>query len=94
MIIKDKDLQQFWDDPSSNPPKRIPSALRKTLYRKLQLLEAAYMINDLRVPPGNRLESLKGDRAGQHSIRVNAQCRLCFKWEDGEAKGVELCDYH
>ena len=52
------------------------------------------MLDDLRVPPGNRLEALKGDRAGQYSIRINDQFRICFRWENGDAHDVEICDYH
>lgn len=62
--------------------------------RKLALLHAAAALEFLRVPPGNRLEALKGDRAGQHSIRVNDQFRLCFRWIDGHAEDVEIVDYH
>ncbi|MGH8233400.1 MAG: type II toxin-antitoxin system RelE/ParE family toxin [Rhodanobacteraceae bacterium] len=62
--------------------------------RKLEYLDAAGVLEDLRVPPGNRLEALKGDRVGQHSIRVNDQFRVCFRWQDGDAYGVEICDYH
>ena len=62
--------------------------------RKLQLLNAARDLNDLRVPPGNRLEVLKGDRKGQHSIRINNQWRICFRWADGAAENVEIVDYH
>lgn len=61
--------------------------------RKLEMLTAAKALDDLRSPPGNRLEALKGDRAGQHSMRVNSQFRLCFRWENG-AEGVEIVDYH
>lgn len=94
MRFKDKDLERFWIDPATFPPKRVPPSIRKTLYRKLQMLEAAFLVDDLRVPPGNRLERLKGDRMGQYSIRVNSQWRLCFKWTAYGAEGVELCDYH
>ena len=62
--------------------------------RKLRQLEIADRLDDLRVPPGNRLESLKGDRAGQHSIRVNDQCRVCFRWTDAGPEDVEIVDYH
>jgi len=62
--------------------------------RKLLMIEAAPSLNALRVPPGNRLEELKGDRAGQHSIRINDQWRICFVWRDGGAYEVEICDYH
>lgn len=62
--------------------------------RKLRQLEIADQLDDLRVPPGNRLEALKGDRAGQHSIRVNDQFRVCFRWADAGAEDVEIVDYH
>ena len=62
--------------------------------RKLRQLEIADRLEDLRVPPGNRLEALKGDRAGQHSIRVNDQFRVCFRWTDAGAENVEIVDYH
>jgi proteic killer suppression protein len=62
--------------------------------RKLRQLEIAGRLEDLRVPPGNRLEALKGDRAGQHSIRVNDQYRVCFRWTDTGAEDVEIVDYH
>ncbi len=62
--------------------------------RKLVLLDAATELNALRVPPGNRLEALKGDRKGQHSIRINDQWRICFKWKAGDAYEVEIADYH
>jgi proteic killer suppression protein len=62
--------------------------------RKLAQLHAATMLNFMRVPPGNRLEALKGDRNGQHSIRINDQFRVCFVWKDGDAYGVEITDYH
>jgi proteic killer suppression protein len=62
--------------------------------RKLAMLEAAVLLEDLRVPPGNRLEALKGDRAGQHSIRVNDQYRICFVWKEDGAHDVEIVDYH
>lgn len=58
------------------------------------MLEAAVELQDLRIPPGNRLEALKGDRAGQHSIRINQQWRICFRWRDGNATEVEIVDYH
>ena len=64
------------------------------MLRKLLILDAAYSLDDLRVPPANRLEKLKGDRAGQFSIRVNRQWRICFRWNDGDAHEVELADYH
>ena len=68
--------------------------LQRAAMRKLLLLDAAESLDDLRVPPGNRLEKLAGDREGQHSIRVNDQYRVCFRWEGGEAHDVEIVDYH
>ncbi len=62
--------------------------------RKLRQLEIAGRLDDLRVPPGNRLEALKGDRAGQHSIRINDQWRVCFRWTEAGAEDVEIVDYH
>lgn len=64
------------------------------MLRKLVAVDAAEALEDLRVPPGNRLEKLKGDRAGQHSIRVNDQWRICFRWRDADAHHVEIVDYH
>ena len=64
------------------------------LYRRLQMLDAAHTLLDLRTPPGHHLEKLSGSRAGCYSIRVNDQWRLCFRWSDGEAREVEFCDYH
>jgi proteic killer suppression protein len=69
-------------------------AIQRMARRKLALLTAARQLDDLRSPPGNRLEALRGDRAGQHSIGVNDRWRLCFEWREGEACAVELCDYH
>ena len=74
--------------------RRYPADLQRTMLRKLVAVDAAERIDDLRVPPGNRLEKLRGNRAGQHSIRVNEQWRLCFHWKDGNAYEVEIVDYH
>ena len=94
MQFADGDIEAFWIAPTECYPKRVPPALRKALFRRLQMLDAAHALVDLRIPPGNRLETLKGNRSGRYSIRVNDQWRLCFVWEDGEAREVELCDYH
>lgn len=94
MRFKDSGLEAFWSDPIRCCPSWVPADLRKTLYRKLQMLDAACSLLDLRVPPSNHLEKLKGDRLGRYSIRVNLQWRLCFTWEQGEATEVEFCDYH
>ncbi len=79
---------------SGKPGKGFPTDLLKAVVRKLAMLEAAKTLDDLRVPPANHLEALKGDRAGQHSIRVNDQWRLCFVWTDKGPDRVELVDYH
>lgn len=68
-------------------------AIERAARRKLEMLAAAGRLEDLKVPPGNHLEALKGNRNGQHSIRINAQWRLCFRWQDG-AEDVEIVDYH
>ncbi|NEP17910.1 MAG: plasmid maintenance system killer protein, partial [Leptolyngbya sp. SIO4C1] len=74
--------------------KLCPEPLWKIAFRKLDRLDSAKSLNDLRVPPGNRLEILKGDRKGQHSIRINGQYRICFIWNDNGPKDVEIVDYH
>lgn len=76
------------------PGRRYPPELQRGVLRKLVQLDAAERLEDLRVPPGTRLEALKGDRRGQHSIRVNDQWRICFRWADGDAYEVEIVDYH
>lgn len=72
----------------------LPRGLWKVAVRKLDQLDAAVALDDLRVPPGNRLEALKVDRLGQHSIRINNQYRICFKWSESGAAEVEIVDYH
>ena len=74
--------------------RKFGSDLQRTAHRKLLILDAAETINDLRVPPGNRLEQLRGGRAGQHSIRVNDQWRICFVWSEAGPADVEITDYH
>ena len=74
--------------------RRLPPDIQQRALRKLRMLHAARMLDDLRVPPSNRLEALSGDRAGHHSIRVNDQWRIVFRWEDGEAYDVAIVDYH
>ena len=74
--------------------RRLPQSLHAAAWRKLAQLHAATRLDSLRVPPGNRLEALKRDRAGQHSIRINDQWRICFVWKDGDAHEVEIVDYH
>jgi len=86
-----RDTQRvFYDQPTQKFP---PDILKKARI-KLLLLDAAIRVEDLREPPSNRLEGLKGDRAGQYSIRINRQWRICFDWNDGSAENVEIVDYH
>jgi proteic killer suppression protein len=75
-------------------PKRLPPSLHRQALKKLLLIHGASSLKDLTVPPGNRLEKLRGDRAGQHSVRINDQWRICFVWRDGDAYEVEVTDYH
>jgi proteic killer suppression protein len=75
-------------------PKGFPAAVAKRARRKLEMVAAAEALRDLEVPPGNHLEALKGDRKGQHSIRINQQWRVCFRWNRFEASDVEVVDYH
>jgi toxin HigB-1 len=79
---------------SGRRSRRLPAEIQPVALRKLRLLNQARTLGDLRVPPGNRLEALKGDRRGQHSIRINQQWRICFRWHDGAAHDVEIVDYH
>jgi proteic killer suppression protein len=74
--------------------RKLPSDIQKTARRKLVYLDDAEDLRDLLAPPGNRLEKLGGDRTGQHSIRINDQWRICFKWDNGKAREVEIVDYH
>ena len=91
LSFADKRTEAIW---LREPTKRISPELHALAYRRLLFLDAANYLHDLRIPPGNRLEQLSGDRAGQHSIRVNNQWRLCFTWTPAGAEGVELVDYH
>jgi toxin HigB-1 len=74
--------------------RKLPPDIQNTARRKLEYLHRAQALRDLLAPPGNRLEALKGNRAGQHSIRINDQWRICFNWHDGNADRVEIVDYH
>ncbi|KPJ70022.1 plasmid maintenance system killer [candidate division WOR-1 bacterium DG_54_3] len=74
--------------------KKFPTDMQRVALRKLRMLNRAENLNDLKVPPGNRLEALKGKRKGQHSIRINDQWRICFLWQDRDALDVEITDYH
>ena len=74
--------------------KRLPQSIHRSALKKLLVLDAADALADLRIPPGSRLERLSGDRKGQHSIRINDQWRICFRWRNGDALDVEIADYH
>jgi proteic killer suppression protein len=89
--FKDADTQLLWDTGRS---RRIPANIRRTAWKRLAILNAAVELANLKVPPGNRLEALMKDRKGQHSIRINDQYRICFRWHQGNASDVEVVDYH
>jgi len=87
----DAETRKVWTGQVS---RKLPSQIQVVARRKLRMLSAARGISDLRSPPNNRLEKLRGDRMGQWSIRVNAQWRICFEWREGSVERVEICDYH
>ena len=74
--------------------RKFPRDIQQRAFMKLNAIDAAVSLEDLRLPPSNRLEALKGDRKGQHSIRINDRYRVCFEWRDGDAYNVEIVDYH
>ncbi len=76
------------------PSRRLPPEIQRAAFRKLRMLNRAAILDDLKSPPGNRLEPLIGDRQGQHSIRINDRWRICFVWKDGDKHDVEIVDYH
>ena len=88
--FKDKQLEKFFDQELS----KIPNDIVRSLANKIEILNSASSLNDLKRLPGNRLEPLKGSRQGQYSIRINRQWRLCFEWRDDNVHDVELVDYH
>ena len=90
-IFRDKETEKILNRLVS---RKLPQNIQHLARRKLVILDAATELNTLRVPPGNRLEALKGDRKGQHSIRINDQWRICFRWKAGDAYDVEIADYH
>ena len=87
----DRDTERLWE---REPVRAFPSELRRVMLRKLGHVDAAVRLDELRLPPGNRLEKLHGDRAGQHSIRVNDRWRICFRWTGSDADDVAIVDYH
>jgi proteic killer suppression protein len=89
--FRDKETERIWQGEFS---RRLPHEIQEIARRKLRMLNAARTLMDLRVPPANRLEALKGSRAGQYSIRINDQWRICFRFAAGQASDVEIVDYH
>jgi toxin HigB-1 len=89
--FRDKDADRLFQ---RQPIRKLGTGVQRVALRKLRMLDAAMVLSDLRVPPGNRLERMRGDRAGQHSIRINDQWRICFRWHEGDAYDVEIVDYH
>ena len=87
----DKETRKVWEGTVS---KKLPGDIQAVARRKLRMLNNAKLLDDLRIPPANRLEALKGARKGQHSIRINNQWRICFIWNNGDADAVEIVDYH
>ncbi|RCS29246.1 type II toxin-antitoxin system RelE/ParE family toxin [Rhodanobacter denitrificans] len=87
----DKEAEKIW---GGTPSRRLPMDIQSVARRKLRMLDNASTPDDLRIPPANRLEALKGDRKGCHSIRINDQWRVCFRWKDGDAHDVGIVDYH
>jgi toxin HigB-1 len=93
--FRDDGTKDVWDGKRSRDARRTcPDNILSVAYRKLDMISQAVRLDDLRAPPANRLEKLKGDRAGQYSIRINDQFRVCFNWTDAGATEVEITDYH
>ena len=86
-----RETERIWQGQRS---RKFPGDMQNRALRKLRQLDASATLDDLRNPPGNRLETLRGDRKGQWSIRINDQWRVCFRWSDGDASDVEIVDYH
>jgi proteic killer suppression protein len=95
LSFRDSATEDIFDGKSTRPARaKLPTSLWPVAQRKLDQLDSAEALNDLRVPPGNRLERRRGDRAEQHSIRINSQYRICFAWTGRGAEQVEIVDYH
>lgn len=88
---RDRDTQAMWE---TGKCRKFPPSVYKSANYKLAILDAATELSELLLPPGNKLEALKGSRKGQHSVRINDQFRICFVWKDGNAHDVEIVDYH
>jgi proteic killer suppression protein len=89
--FSDQETDLIW---SGKRSRKLPPDMQNNALRKLRMLNQSTSLSDLRIPPGNRLEALKGNRSGQYSIRINDQWRICFNWKDGGAEHVEIVDYH
>lgn len=89
--FRDPETEELWQTGKS---RGLPPDLHRRAFKRLAILNAAVALDNLRVPPGNRLETLRGNRAGQHSVRINDQYRVCFVWRNGNAFEVEIVDYH
>ncbi len=91
LAFRSRETARIW---SGERSRRLPPWIQRAAVRKLRLLDLASSLRDLQQPPGNRLEALSGDRAGQYSLRINDQWRVCFRWTDRGATDVEIVDYH
>ncbi len=89
--FKDRDTEKVF---ARESVRRLPPGILRAAHRKLRQIHVSASLTDLKVPPGNHLEALSGDRQGEHSIRINDQWRICFQWRDGDAYQVEIVDYH
>lgn len=89
--FRDREAEKIFNREFS---RKLPHNIQRTAFRKLRMLNRAESLDDLRIPPNNRLEQLRGNREGQYSIRINQQWRICFEWDDGDAFEVEIVDYH
>lgn len=89
--FKCKETKKLFDN---IPTRKLPNDIQRIALRKLKMIDAATRLETLKVPPGNRLEALQGDRKGQHSVRINGQWRICFEWKGSDTYNVEIVDYH
>ncbi len=89
--FRDRETEKIWNGERS---RRLPGDIQDVALRKLRQMNRSMRLEDLRIPPGNGLEALTKDRKGQHSVRINQQWRICFRWSEGGCEDVEICDYH